>query len=115
MERSLICIVCPRGCAMTVTLTEGQVTSVEGNLCPRGKKYATDECTHPMRTVTTTARTEDGGLVAVKTANPIPKERMHECMEAINALVLPLPIHVGDILLEDACGSPIVATEERKS
>ncbi len=113
MERSLICIVCPRGCAMTVQLEEGKVTSVTGNLCPRGKQYATDECTHPMRTITTTARTEDGGLVAVKTAAPIPKERMRECMAAINALVVPLPVHVGDILLVDACGAPIVATEER--
>ncbi len=113
--RTLTCIVCPRGCTLTVSLDGKTVTSITGNLCPRGKKYAIDECTHPMRTVTTTARTEDGGVVAVKTASPIPKERMFDCMAAISALVVPLPVHVGDVIAADICGSDIVATQNRSS
>ncbi len=112
--RTLTCIVCPRGCTLTVALDGKSVTSVTGNLCPRGKQYAIDECTHPMRTVTTTARTVDGGVVAVKTASPIPKEQMLDCMAAINAVVVPLPVHVGDTVLEDVCGARIIATQNRE-
>lgn len=112
--RTLTCIICPRGCTLTAELDGKSVTSVSGNLCLRGKVYAVDECTHPVRTVTTTARTADGGLVAVKTATPIPKEMMFECMAAINAVTVPLPVHVGDVILPDVCGSAIVATQSRE-
>ncbi len=112
--RTLTCIVCPRGCTLTVGLDDRAITSITGNLCPRGKSYAIDECTHPMRTVTTTVRTEDGGVVAVKTAAPIPKEKMFRCMAAINAAIVPLPVHVGDIILTDICGTDIVATQNHK-
>ncbi len=111
--RTLTCIVCPRGCALTVAPDGKAVTSVSGNLCPRGKQYAMDECTHPMRTVTTTARTEGGGVVAVKTASPIPKEKMFDCMAAIGAVVIPLPVRVGDVVLPDICGTDIIATQNK--
>ncbi len=112
--RTLTCIVCPRGCELTVTLPEADgtriVESVAGNLCPRGKAYAIDECTHPTRTLTTTVRTTDGGVVAVKTETPIPKEALLAAMTAVNALTVPIPVHVGDILAEDIAGSRLVAT-----
>ncbi len=111
--RQLTCIVCPRGCTLTVGLEEKEVTSVTGNLCPRGKTYAIDECTHPMRTVTTTARTADGGVVAVKTEAPIPKDRMFECMAAVNTVTVPLPVRVGDVILDGVCGTRIVATQNK--
>ncbi len=112
--RHLTCIVCPRGCDLTVTLDGKVVTSITGNLCPRGKQYAEDECTHPLRTLTTTARTSDGGLLAVKTESPIPKEELFTCMNAINALVVPLPVRVGDTVLADICGTRIIATQSRE-
>ena len=40
-ERLLTCIVCPRGCALTVRLDEsGKPLSVSGNACKRGEAYA---------------------------------------------------------------------------
>ena len=55
MNRNLTCIICPRGCALTV---EGEKDNlvVTGNACPKGKQYAIDECTHPVRTVTSIVR-----------------------------------------------------------
>ena len=51
-KRELVCVSCPMGCAITVELDDnGQVTSVTGNTCPRGDKYARQECTHPERMV----------------------------------------------------------------
>ncbi len=109
--RNLTCIVCPRGCQMTVELDGKNVLSVSGNACPRGKKYAENECTNPMRTVTTTAKTEKGGVVSVKTETVIPKDKMLECMAKINAVTVKLPVFVGDVILEDCCGSRVVATQ----
>jgi len=114
MKRNLTCIVCPLGCELEVTLEENRVVSVEGNTCPRGKKYATDECTNPMRTVTSTVRCSDGSVVAVKTDSAIPKKDMSECMKIINNSVAHLPISVGDIIIENVFGANVVATQNKE-
>ena len=113
MKRELTCIACPLGCNLTVELDGKEIISVTGNTCPRGKEYAVNECTCPVRTVTTTARCEDGEMVSVKTAKPIPKDKMLEAMKIINKTVAKAPISVGDIIIEDLFGSPVVATQEK--
>lgn len=105
MKRNLTCIVCPIGCQLSVTLENGVVTEVTGNTCPRGKQYAIDECTNPVRTVTTTARTSDGGVIPVKTDRPIPKELMFECMTEIDRSVVTLPAQIGDVVIENLLGT----------
>ncbi len=112
-ERKLTCIICPRGCALSVRVN-GDDISVEGNFCPRGKAYAVDEMTNPRRTVTSTARTSDGGVVAVKTDKPIPKNAIRDCMRLINSLRVDLPVRIGDVLCEDAFGARIVATQNKE-
>ena len=113
MERKLSCIVCPLGCQLTVQLNGREVVKVEGNTCPRGAEYARNECTNPQRTVTSTVRCENGGLVSVKTDRPIPKEKMSECMQLINKAVAKLPVAIGDVILSDVFGSNIVATQNK--
>lgn len=113
MERKLTCIICPLGCELTVQTDNNKILSITGNTCPRGKVYAENECTNPQRTVTSTVRCNDGGLVSVKTETTIPKEKMSECMELINNTVAKLPIRIGDIIIEDAFGSKVVATQNR--
>ena len=106
MKKELTCIVCPVGCRLTVTLGEnGTVESVTGNTCPRGKQYAIDECTHPVRTVTSIARTSKGGVIAVKTDRPIPKELMMECMRVINRTTVTLPACIGDVVIANLLGT----------
>ena len=85
MKKELTCIACPLGCTITVTLEGKDVISVEGNTCPRGKEYAINECTAPVRTVTTTVRCDDGSLVSVKTSKPIPKENIFDAMRVMEA------------------------------
>lgn len=114
MERKLTCIVCPLGCELSVTLEDGKVQAVSGNTCPRGKVYAENECISPMRTVTSTVRCADGSMVAVKTDRAIPKDKMAECMQKINATLASLPISVGDVIIEDVFGSRVVATQNKK-
>ncbi len=116
MERSLTCIVCPRGCQLKVTFGDGDgAPKVEGNICKRGIDYAIAECTHPVRTVTSTVRCADGGVSAVKTSTTVPKEKMTEVMAAINAVIAPSVIRIGDIIIKNVAdtGADIVATANK--
>ena len=110
--RNLICILCPRGCALTAKQENGS-WSVTGNSCPRGEKYAIDECTNPVRTVTSILRisNRDGIMVSVKTSAPISKGRMWEAMEKIRNASVAAPVRIGDVLLTDVCGADIIATK----
>ncbi len=105
MTRELTCIVCPKGCQLKAELENGSITDVTGFTCPRGKQYAIDECTHPMRTVTSTVRTQTGEVVPVKTSHTIPKELMFDLMKEINGAVVPLPAHIGDVVIANVLGT----------
>ena len=116
--KNLTCIVCPRGCTLTVTLDsalENPVVSVEGQGCKRGVDYAVAECTHPTRVLTTTAPTVDGGVVPCKTNKPIPRELLFEAMEIINTLAAPATVRIGDVLIANILntGADVVATSHR--
>lgn len=116
MERILTCIVCPRGCTLRVELSdEGKVLSVTGNACKRGVIYAEAECTHPMRTVTSTVRCEDGVVVACKTSGTVPKERVFDVMKAINGVSANNDLQIGDVIIENVLGLgvDVVATSNR--
>ena len=69
--RELICINCPLGCGLTVTMKDGEVVKVEGNTCPKGEAYGKKEVTNPTRIVTSTVRVSGGlmPVVSVKTAS----------------------------------------------
>ena len=113
--RKLTCIVCPKGCELTVTFGgAGEIEKIEGYTCKRGEEYARNECTHPVRTVTSTVKTQSGRTVAVKTASPIPKELIFEVMKEVNAVRVPdgKRITVGEVIISDVCGTgvDVVAT-----
>lgn len=114
--RELTCIGCPLGCAIKVTMENGEVASVTGNTCKRGDEYARKEVTHPTRIVTSTVCIEGGEIpmVSVKTQNDIPKEKIFDVMQCINELRVKAPVHIGDVLLNDIAGTGVnlVATKE---
>ena len=105
MTRELTCIVCPKGCQLTVELDGKKVVSVEGYTCKRGLTYAETECTAPMRTLTTTAAVEGGGVVPVKTDKTIPKELLFEAMKAVNAARVPADAKLGYVVIENLLGT----------
>ena len=115
-KRELTCIVCPRGCSLVVELDDnGAVTSVSGNVCKRGVTYANDECTNPMRVVTSTVRCEDGEVVSCKTSASVPKALVFDVMKVINTTVAPSKVSVGDVLVKNVLdtGADIVATSNK--
>lgn len=116
-KREMICVSCPIGCAITVELDDNnEVVSVTGNTCPRGDKYARQECTHPERMLTSTVKVEGGNLpvVPVKSASPVPKEMLFDCMKEINKVILKAPVNFGDVVIENILGTgvDIIATNE---
>lgn len=108
MERDLICIGCPLGCALHVSGEIDNLT-VTGNTCPRGAAYARTECTTPVRRFTGTVAVSGGVLpvVSVKTAQDIPKESVFAVAEAVRTIQVQAPIAIGDVICEDIAGTGV--------
>lgn len=115
MKRNLTCIVCPLGCDITVEFNDnGEISEIKGNTCPRGAEYAKNECTNPVRTITTTIMCDNGVPVPVKTNAAVPKNKIFDCMKIINSTKKDLPISAGDVIIENICGSgaDVIATAD---
>ena len=114
MKKNLICVSWPLGCPIEVEIENGEILSVTGNTCKRGDAYARTEVTNPTRMITTTVKVEGGKsyVVPVKSANPIPKGMMMDCMKVINEASVKAPVNIGDVVLENILGTgvDIVAT-----
>ena len=114
MEQLITCINCPIGCRMTVNLENGEVVSVTGNSCKRGIEYATQESLSPKRMVTAVVAVEGRKTpLSVKTRTPIPKAQIFDCMRAIGSLKPVAPIHMGDVVYPNVCGTgvDVIATK----
>lgn len=100
--KEFTCIICPRGCRLTIDDNQ----NVTGNTCPRGKQYAISEVTNPVRTITSSVRVSnrEDTLVSVKTSGPIPKAKIMEVMEEINKLYVSAPTKIGDVVQKDILG-----------
>ncbi len=105
----LTCIQCPLGCPLTVTMDGDTILKVEGNTCKRGEIYAQKEITAPSRTVTSTVAVEGGvhPVVAVRTNTDIPKDKIFDCMKEINAVLVKAPVKIGDVIIENVCGTGV--------
>ncbi len=115
-QRHMTCIVCPKGCALTVSFSpDGGISDITGYTCPRGKEYAFSECTAPVRTVTSTVRCDDGGVVPVKTSSPIPKDKVFDVMREINSVSAKSRVKIGDVIISRVCGTDadIIATANK--
>lgn len=114
-HRSLTCVSCPMGCALDVTIEQGEVVSVTGNLCARGVIYAKKEVVNPTRILTSVVFVEHGveEMVSVKTASDIPKTMLRSCAASLRGLRVEAPISAGDVIVENLCktGVPLVATK----
>ncbi len=114
---TLTCIRCPKGCQVTVALEGGRVTAVTGNGCPRGDAYARKEVTDPTRVVTMVVPVSGSGvarMVSVKTAGDVPKAKVLDVVRALSGVRLAAPVHIGDVVLADVCGTgvDVVATKD---
>ena len=103
MKKEMTCVACPLGCHLSVEHNNGDILTLTGNACKRGVDYAKTEITNPTRTLTTTVRVDGGILtvVPVKSAQPVPKSLLFDCMKVINKAVLKHPVKLGDIVVKN--------------
>jgi len=113
--RKLTCVVCPVGCELAVKISDSQVISVSGNGCGRGSRYAEEEITAPVRTVTTTVRLKGAQhpVCPVRTAGRIPKGKVKELIALINTKELKAPVMTGDIVIKDVFDSGVAVVVSR--
>ena len=98
--KTLTCIVCPKGCTLSVDISKEEVT---GNGCSRGKDYGLTEVKNPTRVLTTTVAIENAihPRLPVKTSSPIPKGKLLEAMEVIDTVRVSAPVRIGDVIVHD--------------
>ena len=112
---NLTCIGCPLGCSLSVRMEGREVTSVTGNNCKVGDRYAHKELTNPTRIVTSTVKVTGGTLpaVSVKTASDIPKSKIFDCVRALKNAEVQAPVRIGQVIAHNICGTgvSVVATK----
>lgn len=116
--REITCIVCPVGCRAKVTIKNGKISKVENIECPRGEEYVLREINAPTRDFFTTVRVRGAGipLCPVRAAQPIPKEKMPDCVLELAKIVVDAPIKAGDTIIKNllSLGIDIIATRDLK-
>lgn len=105
--KELICIVCPRGCHLSVDDENGY--AVSGNRCPRGAEYGKRELLAPTRVVTSTVRITGAEYARcpVKTDGVIPKDRIFDAMALLDGVELASPVKTGTHVLENILGTGV--------
>ena len=114
MKYELTCINCPMGCRITADYDGQEVTNIQGFTCARGKAYAQTEITDPTRMVTALVGVAGTHVpLSVKTQRPIRKHLIFDALQAIRGTNVTPPVHIGDVVIENVCGSGVnvIATE----
>ena len=107
ITKKVTCVICPKGCDIEVKYTvndkESRVVEVTGHSCERGYNYAVSEVVSPVRTLTSTVKLVGGGTerLAVKSAEPLPREKLFECMAVIRKAQVISPVKMGDVIIEN--------------
>ncbi|MBO4383614.1 MAG: DUF1667 domain-containing protein, partial [Clostridia bacterium] len=112
----MVCITCPQSCILTVTKNDDGTVTVTGNRCPRGEQFALSELTAPQRTLCTTVATAFPGtpVLPCRVSTDIPKDKVFDVMEAINAVRVTKPLSRGDIIIRNVLGTgaDVIATAD---
>ncbi len=117
-KRHFTCVTCPVGCEIDVELRDGEVLSLTGNRCAKGKDFVLQELEEPMRVLTTTVPIEGAkwAMLPVRTDRSIPRRLFFEVMGEVGGVQLQAPVQVSDVILEDVAGTGanIIATRNMK-
>jgi len=108
-KRKLICVSCPVGCELTVTLDEDEIVEVEGNTCKLGLDYAEQEIFDPRRMVASTVKVKNGyhPLVPVYTEKPVPKPKIFDVLAELRKVEIEAPVKINDVVIENVVGTGI--------
>jgi len=117
-KRHFTCVTCPVGCEIDVELRDGEVLSMTGNRCAKGKDFVLQELEEPMRVLTTTVPIEGAkwAMLPVRTDKSIPRRLFFEVMGEVAGVELRAPVEVSDVIIEDVAGTGanVIATRNMK-
>ena len=76
-ERCITCIICPKGCRISISQIDGELT-IDGYQCSRGNDYARQVVEFPVQMLTTTvSASHDHHIrIPVKTTREIPVKNL---------------------------------------
>lgn len=113
-ETKIVCIGCPKGCAINITHDKESIKNISGYSCKNGLQYAKNEFTEPKRILTSTVKVKFGEIpcVPVKTHDPIRKDRIFECMNELEQVEVTSPIKLGTVIKRNIgqTGVDLIAT-----
>ena len=104
----LICINCPKGCEMEVSVRGDGALAIAGNSCPKGEEYARAEVTNPTRMVTGLVRV--AGMrkpLPVKTKVAVPKAKIDAVLFAMHQTTVQLPVKIGDVIIPNVAETDV--------
>ena len=107
-QPEIICVGCPLGCRVTLTVSpDFQIENIVGNQCREGIKYAAAEFQNPVRIFTATVLAEGSSrrLLPVKTDRPVPKTLLQELMRVVAHIRIKPPVEMGQEILHDILGT----------
>ncbi len=111
-ERKFTCIVCPKGCRISVD-EEGNIT---GYTCQRGLNYVKQELVDPRRTLTSTFKVSGGNILVCpcKSSDTLPKDKVKDVVKEIAKLDIKAPVEMHQVIIKDVLGLgvDIIATKE---
>ena len=100
--KELICIMCPKGCHLSVD----DDLNVTGNTCPRGVTYGKQEMTDPRRYLTSTVKIKSSSYrrLPVISSGDLPKDKVSEVIRYLDNVEVTAPIKVKDVVVKDVLG-----------
>ena len=100
--KEFICIVCPKGCRLTVD----DNGNVSGNTCIRGEKYGKQEAIDPKRTLTSTVKIKSKLVrrLPVITSDDISKDKVSEVVKYLDTVEVSAPIKAKDVIVKNVLG-----------
>jgi CxxC motif-containing protein len=106
--KEFVCICCPYGCRLRVTIEDGRVWEVRENHCNRGRDYALEEAVMPKRVITSLMRAR-GRMkpFSVKTDAPVLKKFFFDCVNFIRRTTPEAPIRYGEVIIRDILGTGV--------
>ena len=117
-KKHFTCVICPLGCEIDVELQNGNVVSMEGSKCEKGKEFVLQELEEAMRILTTTVPVKGAkwAMLPVRTDKPIPKRLLSKVIEQLADIELHAPVKMYHVIVKDVAGTDasIVATRNMK-
>jgi CxxC motif-containing protein len=103
------CVACPKGCTVEVEFEGDEIKDISGYSCAKGEEYVKSEFHDPRRILTTTVKIKNAKYprIPVRTETGVPKDELDCCLDKINDVELEAPVEVGEVVIDDICGTDI--------